>query len=1056
MKICKILKDLNGFDQQKVQMHDPELFAFVIFKYIQSRKKGVLIVVENSAIADEIGGDIQQLLSLIDEKREFLDFPEFRSGKGVFQPDNDADRNLVLAKLLKNKNPSIVLTTVSAFSSSVSDPKSFVRSSMEIKVGDKKKSPEEIAKLLVELDYDNEYQVNMPGEFARRGGILDVYSPLYNEAHRIEFFGDEVDSIRVFDPVSQKSLHEVKAVTVVPRSTADSDSGSLMDYCENYSIILVDSEKLAYHLEVYFDEAEKGKYFNNLQKSDDVIELILSQTADNLPVTALAPFFRVSFPEITSQVAMLQKKFVLEQLEKWTTTGCKVHVFCESEGNLKRFNELLKENKKIDVKKIELIEKPLSRSIFLNESRQILLSQNEIFGRSATVARKVKSARQQALEAFLEEEPELSPGDYAVHAGHGICRFEGIEAQNNNGLIQEMMVLEFADEKRLYVSLESAHVISRYIGGRKGVPTLSRLGGTGWRNTKEKANESATDLAAELLRIQAIRKYAHGHRFPPDNNWQEMFESAFPYKETEDQLKAIEAVKKDMESPQPMDRLVCGDVGFGKTEVAIRAAFKAVMDEKQVAIIVPTTILAQQHFRNFSQRMADYPIDIRLLCRFVSKKEQNKTLEDMEAGHCDIVIGTHRLLQKDIKFQKLGLIVIDEEQRFGVEDKELLKRMRATVDILTMTATPIPRTLYFSLAGLRDFSTIMTPPIERKPVKTIVSQENDDLVREAILREIERGGQVYLLHNRVETIEKRAYQIQQLVPEAKVIFGHGQMKDDDLEDVMQKLLDKKCNVFVSTTIIESGLDNPDANTIIIDRADRFGLAELYQLRGRVGRYHHQAYCYLMLPKDGLLLDTAKQRLAAIRRYTHLGAGFKLALRDLEIRGAGNLLGKEQSGHIAAVGFDLYCKLLKQSVDTLERKVSHKEIEVVVNFDFMPIGILKNNQSGAASLPPDYITSETVRLELYKRAAKIFDLEQLNEFEKELADRFGTLPPAAENYLKILRIRIIAYNKKIHSVTARNGNLFIESESGYHKRNGKVPVLTKPENLDEIITILKKI
>ncbi|NQZ56548.1 MAG: transcription-repair coupling factor, partial [Lentisphaeraceae bacterium] len=613
-------------------------------------------------------------------------------------------------------------------------------------------------------------------------------------------------------------------------------------------------------------------------------------------------------------------------------------------------------------------------------------------------------------------------------------------------------------DKKLYVPLDGAHLVSRYIGGRKGMPKLTKLGGVSWKNAKFKAEDSASDFAADMLRMQAMRHHAKGHRTAPDNQWQQMFEEAFPYKETVDQLKAIEAVKADMEDIKPMDRLICGDVGFGKTEVAIRAAFKAVMDGRQVAIIVPTTVLAQQHYRSFNQRMADYPVDIRLLCRFVSRKEQNKTLEDMALGGCDIVIGTHRLLQKDIEFERLGLLVIDEEQRFGVEAKEQLKRMRSTVDILTMTATPIPRTLYFSLAGLRDFSTIMTPPMERKPVRTIISQEDDELIRQSIIREIERGGQVYLLHNRVQTIEKRAFQIQQLVPDARVIIGHGQMKDTQLERVMSDLIEHKCDVLVSTTIIESGLDNPRANTMIIDRADRFGLAELYQLRGRVGRYHHQAYCYLMLPKDGLIIETARARLSAIRRYTQLGAGFKLAMRELEIRGAGNLLGKQQSGHIAAIGFDMYCKLLKESVAKLERKPVTDKINVHLVLDFMPLG-LKSSEVDCACIPPSFIESDLMRIEFYKKAATLFDRKKLKALEAELRDRFGIFPKELLNYFKILEIKIAAHGAGIHSIVVRENRSLMEDKEGFRRLNGKIPVLTAKSpkaKLNELLKLVKKI
>ena len=513
-----------------------------------------------------------------------------------------------------------------------------------------------------------------------------------------------------------------------------------------------------------------------------------------------------------------------------------------------------------------------------------------------------------------------------------------------------------------------------------------------------------------------------------------------------------------MERQQPMDRLLCGDVGFGKTEVAIRAAFKSVMDGRQVAIIVPTTVLAQQHFKTFTQRMADYPVSIEMLSRFVTKKEQTKTLERLAKGEVDIVIGTHRLLQRDIFFAKLGLVVIDEEQRFGVKAKEMLKVMRSMVDILTMTATPIPRTLHLSLAGLRDLSTIMTPPMERKPVKTIVSQEEDEIIRQSILREIERGGQVYYLHNRVQTIEKRFMQLARLVPEAKFAYGHGRMDETELEIVMDDFVQQKVDVLVSTTIIESGLDIPNANTIFIERADRFGLAELYQLRGRVGRYHQQAYCYLLLPKGGMLIDTAKQRLSAIRRYTHLGAGFKLALRDLEIRGTGNLLGSEQSGHIAAVGFELYCQLLQDTVNKLDNRPQISEIQTILKLDFISLA-LGAETSLVAAITPEYIEDESLRIEFYKRLSRSNTEKAVDGLEKELRDRFGPIPDESSYLILWQRIKVRAHRSKVHRITNVSERLMIEGEEGYWKKNGKFPTLkakTAEGKLEEVYMIMKKL
>lgn len=1044
------MSGIKFFSKKEILFSDMELSAFYIFACLRSSSSGAVVVLENSSEIDRIYDDLSRLLQLVDDERTLLEFPEYNTGKGLYQPDNDCERSAVLGELVESSKASIVIASSSAFVGPVAEVSKLNENVLEINVGDDSYSPDALSEALVSLDYDNEYQVTLQGEFARRGGIVDVYSPVYKVAHRIEFFGDEIESIRTFDPGTQRSIEEVDSLKIVPRTVSTSESGSLMDYCPSYQVILLNPDKISEHIKEYFDE---DSLTFHLDKCSELVELKPS-LENTLPVKALTPLFKSAHEELRGVVSTILQKFIMDQLLKWIEDKYDIYIFCGSTGNKKRFEQLLKDRPEIKTTKIYLSEEHLTYGFVLDEMKTVVLSENEIFGRNTTV-RRAKSARQQALEAFLEEDPEIAAGDYAVHIGHGICRYQGIEVQENNGLFTEVMTLEFADERKLYVPLSSSHMVSRYIGGRKGVPKLSKIGSSAWKGARTKAESSAGDLAAELLRFQAVRKFTKGHICAPDNEWQMMFEEGFPYQVTIDQAKAIEAVKKDMESPQPMDRLICGDVGFGKTEVALRAAFKAVMDGRQVAVIVPTTVLAQQHFRTFSQRMADYPVDVRLLCRFITAKEQKKVLNDMEEGSCDIVIGTHRLLQKDIVFDRLGLVVVDEEQRFGVESKEQLKRMRATVDILTMTATPIPRTLYFSLAGLRDFSTIMTPPVERKPVKTIVAKEEDEIVQQAIIRELERGGQIYLLHNRVQTIEKRAFQIQQLVPEAKVVFGHGQMKDRELEDVMRDFTERKFDILVSTTIIESGLDNPHANTIIIDRADRFGLAELYQLRGRVGRYHHQAYCYLLLPGHGLLMDTARQRLSAIRRYTHLGAGFKLALRDLEIRGAGNLLGKEQSGHIAAVGFDMYCKLLKSSVSRLENKDGNDTVTNLA-LDFLPIGMSETKDS--ACFPADYIESENVRLETYQRTAKINDLKALNPFVKEIRDRFGRFPKQVSLYMKYIEIRVRAQMKRIHAVSVRDARVYLEHEDGYLKLNGKIPSLvttTVTSQLNEIIQIIKK-
>jgi transcription-repair coupling factor (superfamily II helicase) len=614
------------------------------------------------------------------------------------------------------------------------------------------------------------------------------------------------------------------------------------------------------------------------------------------------------------------------------------------------------------------------------------------------------------------------------------------------------------------VPVTEAHLVSKYVGVGKVRPPLNTLGGRRWNKAKEQAERAVRDVAAELLQIQAVRESQAGHAFPADVPWQREFEGSFIFEETPDQLRAIGETKSDMERPKPMDRLICGDVGFGKTEIAIRAAFKAVMGGKQVAVLVPTTVLAQQHFNTFRERMADYPVRIELLSRFRTHREQQHVVRDLAAGAVDIVIGTHRLIQSDIVFKELGLVVIDEEQRFGVLHKEKFKRLRTLVDVLTLSATPIPRTLYLALTGARDMSTIQTPPHDRLPVETIVVQYDERVIRDAIQRELNRGGQVFFLHNRVMTIETMRSKLQTLVPHARIVVGHGQMESDELEEVMTKFVNGEADVLLSTTIIESGLDIPNANTIIIDRADRFGLSDLYQLRGRVGRYKHQAYAYLLLPRHVSLLTDVRKRISAIRQYSTLGSGFKIAMRDLEIRGAGNLLGSEQSGHITAVGFELYCQLLKQSVAVLKGEKVKPRIEISMKLDFISLNSVESGRTGSplpaadghddgahgvtrpttASLPHNYVTEPQHRVEIYRKLAQANEKSALDNLQKELRDRFGPLPPAVELLLQVAELKILASEKAVSAIEVKDDKLMLTRHGDFITLGGKFPRLTKKQ------------
>jgi transcription-repair coupling factor (superfamily II helicase) len=674
----------------------------------------------------------------------------------------------------------------------------------------------------------------------------------------------------------------------------------------------------------------------------------------------------------------------------------------------------------------------------------------EIFGRyKIQRPRRLKSPHALATRSALDIDfTDLEEGELVVHLQYGIGKFLGLKnlpAASRPTLDAppaetECLVIEYAasgpadESPKLYVPVSEAHLVSKYVGAGKAHPPLNTLGGTRWMKAREQAERAVRDVAAELLRIQAVRETQSGHSFKADTPWQREFEDAFIYEETPDQLTAIEQTKADMEKPKPMDRLICGDVGFGKTEVAIRAAFKAVMDGKQVAVLVPTTVLAQQHFNNFRERMADYPMRIELLSRFRTRREQARVVRDLAAGAVDMVIGTHRIVQDDIAFKDLGLVVIDEEQRFGVLHKEKFKRLRTLVDVLTLSATPIPRTLYLALTGARDMSTIQTPPHDRLPVETTVTEYDERIIRDAILRELSRGGQVFFLHNRVMTIDTMRAKLQTLVPNARIVVGHGQMDADTLEEVMTTFVNGEADILLSTTIIESGLDIPNANTIIIDRADRFGLSDLYQLRGRVGRYKHQAYAYLLLPRHARLLTDVRKRISAMKQYASLGSGFKIAMRDLEIRGAGNLLGSEQSGHITAVGFELYCQLLKQSVSSLKGEKMKPRVEVAVKLDFL----------AEKSLPENYIGESHHRIEIYRKLAQANEKSALENLQKELRDRFGPLPPPVELLLQVAELKILASDKSVTVIEVASDKLMLTRNGDYITLGGKFPRLTKKE------------
>ena len=813
-------------------------------------------------------------------------------------------------------------------------------------------------------------------------------------------------------------------------------------------------------------------------------------------------------------VAEAQRRQFFIQLHRWLRQGCTIEVFCNNTGEQQRLAELWQE---FGLGELRTRLGALSRGFLCDAARVAVVTDAEIFGRyKVQRPRRLKSPHAAAVRSALDIDfTDLVEGDYVVHLHYGIGRYVGLQrlpaGRGRKGATadaaqpgagpggEECLVIEYApgnpkeSAPKLYVPVTESHLVSKYVGAGRIRPPLNTLTGSHWAKATAQASAAVRDFAAELLRLQAARAAQSGVAFPPDPPWQREFESAFVYEETPDQILAIEQTKQDLERSRPMDRLICGDVGFGKTEVAIRAAFKVVLAGRQVAVLVPTTVLAQQHYNTFSERMADYPVRVDLLSRFRTRGQQSRVIRDLATGAIDIVIGTHRLVQPDVAFKNLGLVVIDEEQRFGVAHKERLKQLRQLVDVLTLSATPIPRTLYLALTGARDMSTIETPPQDRLPVDTIIAPYDERLIRDAIQRELNRGGQVFYLHNRILDIDAVAQRLTQLVPQARLAVGHGQMHADDLEEVMTRFVNGQIDVLLSTTIIESGIDIPNANTIIIDRADRFGLGDLYQLRGRVGRYKHQAYAYLLIPRHAGLLADARKRISAIRQFSSPGSGFKIAMRDLEIRGAGNLLGPEQSGHITAVGFELYCRLLKHSIAALKGEPLKPHVSVSVHFDFLdlsPVGEevpgpdapalpvprrlsplsdhgppLPNRPSRSAPhgpsvafacLPLRYIPEPRHRIEMYRKLAQVTAQAGLEAVRSELRDRFGALPPAVELLLQVAALKILAAERGLQSMETRDDRLMLTRNGQFIQAGGRFPRLTKRTagaRLNEIRKIL---
>jgi transcription-repair coupling factor (superfamily II helicase) len=908
--------------------------------------------------------------------------------------------------------------------------------------------PDHFFQSLEKTGYTLDVEIYEMGFAARRGGIIDVWSPTAPLPVRIEFFGDEIESLRTFETDTQRSVEKTERVEILPLNAKG--EVTLAELLPENTL----------HIYSNVDAVSPPRSLHSQRGEDTASTIEIGCiTSGATPIdldfyeTILRPVGGLHRPDMAEQ----QRKLFFQTLEKMASDKWQVDIYMETPGALDRLREsyLPPATRHLPLR---LHVGLLHGSFICKEQKHLVITEADIYGyqpKTAHIRRGEKAAK--TAGARVAEWTDIQPGELVVHVDHGIGKYMGLVEMEMAGRRQEMLLIEYADSARIYLPTSQAHLLTRYVGMGNAAPALHSLKGHRWQNERASAQSAIEDLAARLLETQAARELKKGRACGPDTHWQSEFENSFPYMETPDQLTAVKAVKADLESPQPMDRLICGDAGYGKTEVAMRAAFKMVMEGRQVALLVPTTILAQQHFDTFTERMAAFPVRVEMLSRFRTHHEQNETIKRLREGEVHIVIGTHRLVSKDVQFKDLGLVIIDEEQRFGVRAKEHLKQLRKQVDVLTLSATPIPRTLYMSLTGARDMSTIQTPPQERQPVETIVLEYHDEIITEAIRHEMARDGQVFYLHNRVQTIETIEKKVRELVPEACVEYAHGQMSERELSEVMHRFVRGLFDVLICTTIVESGVDIPNCNTIIIDRADRFGLADLYQLRGRVGRARHKAYAFLLLPPGGSLTDDSRKRIEALKRYTGHGTGFRIAMRDLEIRGAGNLLGAQQSGHIAAIGFDLYCQLLKRSVAKLQGKKVPPIIDASVDLDFLDRSPGGGAAENAAFIPYNYVDDENLRVKLYGRLSSLATEAEVRELKKEFTDRFGKLPAAVHNLFEIARIRIAAAQVGIQSIRASEDRLIILRNGEAIMPNGRYPRLkarTTATRLKEILTLIK--
>ena len=1008
--------------------------------------------------------------------------------------DATMDR-LSIYKKLYNNDSCIILTTIEALMQRTISKNKLFSNVLQLEVG-MTLLLEELTNKLVALGYERTDMVEGRGNFCVRGGIVDVFPLTTENPIRIEFWGDEIDSIRVFDVESQRTIEPIKEINILPAEEFLVNSEELETVgnkiLEKYPNAVSDVEiikngnylsKIDKYFEFFFEDTSSLlDYISKdalvfVDEPTRIVSKCQAISTDNkefiesfLDKNKIIPSYTKSMYSYLDIQYMLEKKNIinLERVDVNTHAKRNGYSFnCREvnffRGSMDIFVHAVQEahdNGKIvlilggTISKARGIATMLLEhnvpSIFLEKLEDAFLTTKQIVVIPGSLSEGIEyvdinlviaageistikeSKRSYKPSIFKEGKKvvfaDLNVGDYIVHATHGIGQYIGIHTLTVDGIKRDYIKLKYKDEDTLYIPTSQLDSIRKYMGAGENAPKLNRLGSKEFANTKAKVKAGLKDIAKGLIELYAKRRQAVGYSFSKDTVWQKDFEDAFPYQETDDQLRCIEEVKKDMESPRPMDRLLCGDVGYGKTEVAIRAAFKAVMDGKQVAYLVPTTILAQQQYEEFRDRMKNYPVKVNVLNRFKSTKEKNEILKQLKNGELDIIIGTHRIIQKDIGFKDLGLLIIDEEHRFGVAHKEKIKKLKENVDVLTMTATPIPRTMHMSIVGIRDMSVIYEPPHNRKPVQTYVLEYDEEVIKEAIIKELEREGQVFYLFNRVEGIERKASEISNMVPEARVAVAHGKMTGTELENIMADFIEKKIDVLICTTILETGIDIPNANTIIIEDADRLGLAQLYQIRGRVGRSDKTAYAYITYRKNKLLAEASEKRLKAIKEFTEFGSGFKIALRDLEIRGAGNILGPEQHGHMEAVGYEMYCKLLDEAVREIKGETVLPEVDTQIDLKI------------TAYIPTSYIENINQKIEVYQDIANMDKEEQISEIIDELIDRYGDIPKEVMNLLDVARIKILARSLKILNVTQKGDNVIFEFDDPETIKEGKVQIL----------------